>query len=119
MASVLPSSFSALVSTTAAAPLKIVTQPMPKLLSNNILIKVHAAAINPVDVQLWKSPILSRLGGVEKGFGRDYSGVIVKIGDAVTGWKVGDECFGLLFAIVCLGGNKLKSGLLNFEMDVD
>ncbi|EMD96916.1 hypothetical protein COCC4DRAFT_90740, partial [Bipolaris maydis ATCC 48331] len=60
---------------------------------------VHAAAINPVDIQLWGNPIVGWLAGKkEKGIGRDYSGVIVAVGDEVKKqgrWEVGDEVFGL------------------------
>ncbi|CAH2350668.1 protein Yim1p [[Candida] railenensis] len=64
-----------------------------------ILIKVHSAALNPVDVVLYNSahPLLSYFFG-KQGFGRDYSGTIVKIGGVAAkkfDFKVGDEVCGL------------------------
>ncbi|CAH2350667.1 protein Yim1p [[Candida] railenensis] len=64
-----------------------------------ILVRVHSAALNPVDMILYNSahPILSYFFG-KQGIGRDYSGTIEKIG-AVAGkkfdFKVGDEVCGL------------------------
>jgi NADPH:quinone reductase-like Zn-dependent oxidoreductase len=66
---------------------------------NKILIKVHAASLNPIDLILYNSayPALKWWFG-EQGIGRDYSGVIADIGERAatqTGLKVGNEVAGL------------------------
>lgn len=63
--------------------------PVPSFLENEVLIKVAASSVNPVD---WK--ILSgKLGPVQAGLvpGFDCAGVVVAVGSAVTRFKVGDE----------------------------
>lgn len=63
--------------------------PVPNFQDNEVLIKVVASSVNPVD---WK--ILSgKLGPVQAGIvpGFDCSGVVVAAGSAVTRLKVGDE----------------------------
>jgi NADPH:quinone reductase-like Zn-dependent oxidoreductase len=62
-----------------------------------LLVKVKAAAINPVDIQIWGNPVIGFLAGKkEKGIGRDYSGTIVAVGDELKSkWSVGDDVFGL------------------------
>ncbi|KAH9880056.1 hypothetical protein J1614_002081 [Plenodomus biglobosus] len=71
------------------------SQPGPK----EILVKVKAAAVNPVDIQLWGNPVIGWLAGnKKKGLGRDFSGVVVALGDEVRTkceWAIGDEVFGL------------------------
>jgi NADPH:quinone reductase-like Zn-dependent oxidoreductase len=63
---------------------------------NQILVRIHAAAINPVDIQLWGNPLIGWLAGKkEKGIGHDYSGEIAAVGEQCKGWEVGDEVFGL------------------------
>ena len=67
----------------------------------SILIKVHSAALNPVDMIFYNSahPILSYFFG-KQGLGRDYSGTIEKIGAVAAkkfDFKVGDEVCGLYF----------------------
>lgn len=70
-------------------------QPPPASLDTNsplknptdVLIKVKSAAINPVD---YKLPRL--IGG--KVVGIDVSGEVVKIGNDVTEFNIGDEVFG-------------------------
>ncbi|KAF4632690.1 hypothetical protein G7Y89_g5443 [Cudoniella acicularis] len=76
--------------------LKVIEKEVLPLAANEILVKAHAASINPVDIQLWHSGFVGRVAG-DKGMGRDYSGKIVAIGGDVKGWSVGDEVFGLLF----------------------
>lgn len=66
-----------------------------------ILIKVHSAALNPVDIVLYNSahPLISRIkGGALQGIGRDYSGTIVEIGDIAKSkynFNVSDKVCGL------------------------
>lgn len=66
--------------------------PTPQLQSEyDVLIKVHAVALNPVDakVNLWHSMVPdmddSFVGGL------DVSGEVVAIGGAVANWQVGDR----------------------------
>jgi hypothetical protein len=74
------------------------TEVLP-LLANEILVKVVAASINPVDIQVWRNGMVSIVAG-DKGMGRDFSGTIVSVGDDVKGWVKGDDIFGLLFEVV-------------------
>jgi NADPH2:quinone reductase len=65
--------------------------PEPVLRETDILVKVHASSVNPVDTK-----VRSR-----KGAGRDYpivlgydvSGTVVRCGSRATRWKPGDEIF--------------------------
>ena len=59
----------------------------PKVGSENVLIRIKAAAINPVD---YKAPKII-LGSV---VGLDFAGVIESIGKNVTDFAVGDEVYG-------------------------
>ncbi|MGK0446884.1 MAG: NADPH:quinone reductase-like Zn-dependent oxidoreductase [Polaribacter sp.] len=66
--------------------------PIPKIQKNEVLIKIKAIGVNPVD---WK--------GLESGefgdsyiLGTDISGVIEKIGNEVTKFKIGDAIIGSL-----------------------
>lgn len=81
--------------------LDLVEQEVPPLPANEILVKVIAASINPVDIQLWRSPLVAAVPG-DKGIGRDFSGTVVAVGSGIKGWAEGDDIFGLLFHIVCL-----------------
>jgi NADPH:quinone reductase-like Zn-dependent oxidoreductase len=69
--------------------------PRPEPGPGDVLVRVHAAAVNPVD---WKVR-----AGHTKGFldhplpfipGWDFSGVVESVGPGVTQWKPGDEVYG-------------------------
>ncbi|KAG4437517.1 hypothetical protein IFR05_006989 [Cadophora sp. M221] len=76
----------------------IVEKDILPLPGNEILVKVHAASINPCDIQLWRSGLVGVVTG-DKGMGKDFSGTVVAVGEKVTSWAEGDEIFGLLFHI--------------------
>jgi NADPH:quinone reductase-like Zn-dependent oxidoreductase len=92
----LPESNTSLTYTTPSSQPHLTHTPLPKPGPKEILVKIHAAAINPVDIQLWGNPVIGWLAGTkEKGIGRDYSGEIVGVGEECKGWEIGDEVFGL------------------------
>ncbi|KAG9199927.1 zinc ion binding [Epicoccum nigrum] len=87
-----------LVYTTPSSAPFLSHTPLPPLTPHTIQIKLHAAAINPVDIQLWANPLIGCLTGrKEKGLGRDYAGIVTAVGSAVpeSTWAVGDRVFGL------------------------
>jgi len=61
--------------------------PVPRPGPDEVLIKVRAAGVNPVD---WKAAG-GRVGQVP---GTDVSGVIDTLGEGVSGWKVGEPVLG-------------------------
>ena len=71
----------------ADGSLSVATLPVPTAGQNEVLIKVRAAGVNPVD---WKIA-RSRVGQVP---GTDVAGVIDTLGAGVTGWKVGEPVLG-------------------------
>ncbi|KAH7085539.1 hypothetical protein BKA63DRAFT_19788 [Paraphoma chrysanthemicola] len=95
----LPKTYTSLTYTTPSSLPHLTQAPLPQTGPGEVLVKIHAAAINPVDIQLWGNPVIGWLKGTkEKGIGRDYSGVVVAIGHELKKsgeWKVGDEVYGL------------------------
>jgi NADPH:quinone reductase-like Zn-dependent oxidoreductase len=80
--------------------LKLEDVEMPTPADNEVLVKVHAASVNPLDWHYMRgSPYIMRM---ESGIGAptnprlgvDYSGTVVAAGKTVTRFKIGDEVFG-------------------------
>ena len=78
--------------------LKGVEKPTPK--DNEILVKIHASAINSSDATLTRGkPFLGRLwqGFLKpknKTLGSDIAGKVEAVGSSVKEFKAGDEVFG-------------------------
>jgi NADPH:quinone reductase-like Zn-dependent oxidoreductase len=73
--------------------------PTPAISENEVLVKVKAISINPVDVKARSIPgLLSGLLGEEnsKILGWDISGNIVNVGNKVSDLKNGDAVFGMV-----------------------
>jgi NADPH:quinone reductase-like Zn-dependent oxidoreductase len=77
--------------------LAVATVPVPTAGPGELLVRVHAAGVNPVDAQIRSGRVRSFAGG---GFpyplGFDVSGDVVTVGPGVTRFSAGDEVFALL-----------------------
>ena len=73
--------------------------PSPVPLTNQVLLRVEAAGINPLDCKT-RAGQLCILEGARFPIilGNDASGTVVEVGSAVTKFKIGDEVFGFLDA---------------------
>ena len=78
--------------------LEDVPKPVPE--GNQVLIRIHAAAVNPLDWHYMRgSPYLMRLeAGIgapnDPTFGVDFAGTVESVGPDVTRFEVGDAVFG-------------------------
>jgi NADPH:quinone reductase-like Zn-dependent oxidoreductase len=96
--------------------LSVQTRPVPRPGAGEVLIKVRAAGVNPVD---WKVA-MRRLGMVP---GSDVAGTIDSLGEGVTDWKVGDQVMGVArqsgsyaeYAVIPVAGLARKPISMTFE----
>mgnify|MGYP003576203478 CR=1 FL=1 len=74
--------------------LQLVELPVPVVKDNEVLVQIHAASINQIDIKLksgefklmlpYKLPLI---------LGHDLAGIVTKVGAKVSRFKVGDEIF--------------------------
>jgi NADPH:quinone reductase-like Zn-dependent oxidoreductase len=67
--------------------------PVPEIGPNEVLIKVHATSVNPIDWKIRKGIITGLKWEFPIILGWDVSGVIEKVGSGVMGLKPGDEVY--------------------------
>jgi NADPH:quinone reductase-like Zn-dependent oxidoreductase len=93
---------------------------------NQLLVRVHAASVNPLDLTIRGSLLLRPLFGLRKPketrLGVDYAGTVEAVGKNVTQFKPGDEVFGgrngALAEYVCVRADRavvLKPANMTFE----
>ncbi|MGI5169007.1 NADP-dependent oxidoreductase [Spirillospora sp. CA-253888] len=73
--------------------LKIVEVERPEPGPSEVLVRVHAAGVNPTD--WWHRSSGGLFGGGPVRLGWDVSGVVEEVGLGVTMWRPGDEVFGM------------------------
>ena len=75
--------------------LKYEDAPVPAINPDDVLVRIHASGVNPID---WKirqgAPRSGDQPPLPRILGWDFSGVIEKVGNEVTGFKPGDEVYG-------------------------
>ena len=77
----------------------------PIIGEDEILVEVRAASINPIDWKIRNGELKMMIGKTPpRILGADYAGVVSAVGAAITGYKVGDEVFGMI------NGMKAKEG---------
>jgi NADPH:quinone reductase-like Zn-dependent oxidoreductase len=81
--------------------LENVARPEPA--QDEVLIRVIAASINPVDVAIRKGYLAKLVGGFPLILGMDAAGIVEKVGNKVTKYKAGDPVFAF-FTLRAEGG---------------
>ncbi|WP_461093068.1 NAD(P)-dependent alcohol dehydrogenase [Spirosoma gilvum] len=77
--------------------LELVEQVVSTIESDQLLIRVKAVSINPLDWKVYGGEMKLMSGsGFPKSLGIDFSGIVEKTGSAVTKFKAGDAVIGLL-----------------------
>ncbi|BCM21362.1 NADP-dependent oxidoreductase [Mesorhizobium sp. J8] len=86
----------AVIQTSVGGPevLFVAEQPDPAPKSGEVLVRIKAAGINPVDGAV-RGGFYPLLGEPPFILGWDISGTVAALGDGVTAFKVGDEVFGM------------------------
>lgn len=76
--------------------LQVTETEIPAILQNEILVKVKAVSINPLDWKIFKGELKIMSGSkFPKEVGIDFSGIVEKTGSSVSKFKIGDHVFGL------------------------
>jgi NADPH:quinone reductase-like Zn-dependent oxidoreductase len=77
--------------------LKLVDIPEPSPTTGEVLVKIHAASVNPADSKV-RQGTGPGAGNVTFPYiiGRDFSGIVAACGENVTDFKLGDPVFGVL-----------------------
>jgi NADPH:quinone reductase-like Zn-dependent oxidoreductase len=77
--------------------LQISEQVKPSVKFDQVLVKVNAFSINPMDWKIRKGEMKLMSGSkFPKNTGADFAGIIEDLGSSVSGFKIGDEVFGVV-----------------------
>jgi NADPH:quinone reductase-like Zn-dependent oxidoreductase len=75
-------------------PVRAVELPEPEMRSDDVLVEIHAASVNPVDFKIRNGELKPLLPyKLPLVMGSDLAGVVVSCGPNVAGFKPGDEVY--------------------------
>ncbi|WP_430606295.1 NADP-dependent oxidoreductase [Enterococcus sp. DIV0180] len=105
---------------------KIKEVPIPDIRSNDVLVKIVAASINPIDIKTKDGGLKMVLSyDMPIIMGSDFAGIITAVGEKVTNYSIGDAVYGRVqknrigtfaeYIAVDQGAIALKPKNINFE----
>lgn len=69
--------------------------PEPEVGASDVLVEIHAASVNPVDIRIRNGKLKQVLPlRLPTAIGIDFAGVIIRVGSSVQRFKPGDEVYG-------------------------
>src|SRR5215210_8638445 len=78
-----------------AQPVEVEELPQPSPANDEVLVRVHAAAVNPVDVGI-AAGYLKEMLTTPLTLGTDFAGEVVEVGPDVTHVKPSDAVYGFI-----------------------
>lgn len=85
----------AAIAESTKTPLVVGRIPRPVPDRGQVLVKVHAAGINPLDTKIAAGHADHARQALPAVLGLDLAGTVAALGDDVTGFAIGDEVFGM------------------------
>lgn len=100
-----PSRFNAQRVEEPGGPLVAVELPMPALAEGQVLVRVLASGVNPLDLKIRAGQAAHARQPLPAVPGIDMAGVVARVGPGVTGWQVGDEVYAMAGGVGGLQGS--------------
>jgi NADPH:quinone reductase len=88
----------------ASGPFLRVELPRPIVSENDVLIRIHASGVNPLDTKIRAGAAAHAKQPLPAVLGLDMAGTVVEVGSRVTRFKPGDEVYGMVGGVGGLQG---------------
>jgi NADPH:quinone reductase len=97
-------------------PFTVVDLPRPTPIGDQVLVRIHAAGINPLDTKIHSGSAAHAKQPLPAVLGLDMSGVVEAVGPAVTAFRVGDEVYGMAGGVGGLQGTLAQYVVANADL---
>jgi NADPH:quinone reductase-like Zn-dependent oxidoreductase len=98
------STMNAVIATAPRGPLEIRHLPVPPIEPHEVLVRVIASGVNPLDVKIWSGKHPQSHHSLPAILGVDVAGEVVRVGSQVTAFKVGDAVYGMTGGVAGVPG---------------
>ena len=99
-----PSTMQAIRVAAANGPLETIELPMPQPAPGQVLVRIQAAGVNPLDTKIRAGAAAHARQPLPAVLGLDLAGVVEAVGPGAEGLRVGDEVYGLAGGVGGLQG---------------
>ena len=90
-----PNTMKAAILERAGAPLQLTDIPRPRPASGQVLVRIKASAVNPLDLKIAKGEAAHARHPFPAVLGIDTAGIVEELGLGVTQFSIGDEVYGM------------------------
>jgi NADPH:quinone reductase-like Zn-dependent oxidoreductase len=90
---------------TAGAAFRIASVPRPEPQPGQILVRIAASAVNPLDIKIRAGQAAHARQPLPAILGIDLAGIVEAVGDGVTNFRPGDEVYGMTGGVGGLQGS--------------
>jgi NADPH:quinone reductase len=95
----------ALVLDAAGAPFRLAEVPRPEATAGQVLVRIHASGINPLDTKIRAGQAAHARHPLPAILGIDLAGVVEQVGAGVTAFRHGDEVYGMTGGVGAIPGS--------------
>ena len=106
----------ALMVDVAGAPLREVSIDRPKPGSGEVLVRIKASGVNPLDAKIRAGQAAHARQPLPAVLGMDLAGVVESLGEGVSGWEVGDEVYGMATGIGGIQGSLAEFAVVDARL---
>src|SRR5215471_5344133 len=85
-------------------PFMVVDLPRPTPARDQVLVRIHAAGINPLDIKIRSGSAAHAQQPLPAVLGIDMAGIVEDVGPDVTAFRSGDEVYGMVGGVGGLQG---------------
>lgn len=97
-------------------PYTLSTVPVPSAGKGQILIKIIASGVNPLDLKIKAGQAAHAHTHLPAILGIDMAGVVDKVGEGVTNFKAGDEVYGMTGGIAGIPGSLAEYAAVDADL---
>lgn len=90
-----PNTMKAAILDKAGAPLQLTDIPRPRPVAGQVLVRIKASAVNPLDLKIAKGEAAHARHPFPAILGIDMAGIVEELGPGVTQFSIGDEVYGM------------------------
>lgn len=106
----------ALIVDSANAPLRLVSIPKPIPGAGQVLVRVAASGVNPLDGKIRSGQAAHARQPLPAVLGMDLAGTVEALGDGVNGWAPGDEVYAMATGIGGVQGSLAEHAVVDARL---